>query len=241
MLGLSRSETRTRSAAVLHGVRFAHWHDPRPDAAGRWHAGRAPGSPADGARARPRGWGSRHRPQQIRSRVTASAMPSTQPVIAARPASSTRAACMARHALTSISPIRPPFAKRPCVAGSKVAHHVHRNRLHWWVCHVSLFFSSRPDGLYLPTRLTPLARPPARSMRRVGDSVLHAVDDLHLLVGCSDHRGLWWSFDGGASLHLVEGAETASVIDIHTRLGSGRSAHSEPTRRRRHRTSRGTA
>lgn len=26
----------TRSAAVLHGVRFAHWHDPRPDAAGRW-------------------------------------------------------------------------------------------------------------------------------------------------------------------------------------------------------------
>ena len=50
----------------------------------------------------------------------------------------------------------------------------------------------------------------------LGIPVLHAVDDLHLLVGCSDTLGLWWSADGGSSLHPVEGAETASVIDIRT-------------------------
>ena len=48
----------------------------------------------------------------------------------------------------------------------------------------------------------------------LGIPVLHAVDDMHLLVGCSD-TGASGGAPMGELLHPVEGAETASVIDIH--------------------------
>ncbi|HCH62567.1 MAG: hypothetical protein CL927_14840 [Deltaproteobacteria bacterium] len=46
--------------------------------------------------------------------------------------------------------------------------------------------------------------------------VLQAIDDQSLLIGCGDRGGLWWSPDGGTTFQPVEGAESASVLAMHT-------------------------
>ena len=128
-------------------------------------------------------------------------MPSTQPVIADRPSSSTRAAC-AGSSCPDVEFVGspPPFAKRPCASGSKVGTSDAGSRdstglesaMYRFLC-VSLWVGCTRPHPSLPT-LVHLHDPCAG----LGIPVLHAVDDMHLLVGCSDTLGLWWSTDGGA-------------------------------------------